>query len=269
MLTLLVITLLTGLTLAVFLYVGGAFLQGYIYTEPSQDLYWQAPASGLVLAGFFFVWLYLIVNTQGASTRDIPYDTVFRFAPRVDRIPEPAKEIWAVKKNGAKVRYTSDRQGQTSWRYLDKSYSPGRPWRDDGVEAVEVVLDNENVIFKRVKGTQGSYGEYVSDTGWIMKEYGDGPTGIPTIFRWGRFLAILFLNFVHFLLWWLCLWLLMRFQWAHALGLAFVMWLIFTLMILPMLIGYAVETAERRATPPPPAVVWWDNQKIMCSRECA
>jgi hypothetical protein len=80
-----------------------------------------------------------------------------------------------------------------------------------------------------------------------MKEFDDGPNGMPSIFLWSRFLMTLFLNFGHFLLWWLCLWLLLRFQWSHALGLGFVLWLVFTLFFLPMLLGYAAEVAESNA----------------------
>jgi hypothetical protein len=227
--------------------VGALFLQGYIYTEPSAELFWQAPAAGGVMMVFFMLWGILIVNAEGASPRDIPYDTVFRFSPRVDRFPEePAKEIWAVYKDGTEKPYTRERRGQTNWRYVDTKVSPPRPWRDDGVTGVKLVIDNEPLHFKRVQGTGGSYSEYVSDNGWIMKEYGDGPTGNPSMFRWGRFLMNLALNFGHFLAWWLCLWLLLRFQWSHALGLGFILWLVFTLSVLPMLLNYAAEVAQNR-----------------------
>jgi hypothetical protein len=243
----LIVLVVTSVTLALFFYVGGTFLQGYIYTEPSQDLHWQAPAAGGVLAVFLMLWCVLVANAEGATPRDIPYDTIFGFKARVDLLPEPAREIWAVYKDGQERPYKRERLGQTTYRYVDPSYTPARPWRSDGVEGVLLVIDGEKYLFKRADSSEGSYGEFVNDKGWVMKEYDDGPTGMPTVVRHGRFLMTLFFNLLHFLLWWLCLWLLLRFQWSHALGLGFVMWLVFTLFFLPMLLGQAAEVAESNA----------------------
>ena len=249
MLTLLLIVAVTGLALGVFLYVGSLFLQGYIYTEPSQGLRWQAPAAGAALMVFFMLWCVLIANTEGATPRDIPYDTVFRFSPRADLLKEPAKEIWAIQADGEKKAYKRKREvtgiGQISNRYLDTVFN--RPWRNEGITGVLLEIDGEKQLFKRVPGSDSSYGEFVNDLGWVMKNYEDGPSGVPSIFRWGRFLMNFVLNFGHFLLWWLCLWLLLRFQWSHALGLGFVLWLIFTLSFLPMLLNYAAEVAQSNA----------------------
>jgi hypothetical protein len=223
------------------------FLQGYIYTEPSQELHWQAPAAGGVLAAFLMLWCVLVAGAEGATPRDIPYDTISSFKPRVDLLKEPPLEIWAVYKDGQEKRYKRERLGQTKWRYADPNYTPSRPWRSDGVEGVLLVIDGEKYLFKRGPSSEGSYGEFVSDKGWVMKEFDDGPTGMPSVFLWGRFLMTLFLNFGHLLLWWVCLWLLLRFQWSHALGLAFILWLVFTLFFLPMLLSYAAEVAESNA----------------------
>jgi hypothetical protein len=246
-LTLLLIVAVTGLTLGVFFYVGSLFFQGYIYTEPSQDLKWQAPAAGAALMVFFMLWCVLIANTEGATPSDIPYDTVFRFSPRADLLKEPADRIWAVGKDGTEKTYKRERRGQTMWRYVDPSYTPSRPWRGEGIDGVLLEIDGEKQLFKRVTGSDGSNPEFVNDSGWAMKDYGDGPSGVPSIFRWSRFMMNFVLNFGHFLLWWLCLWLLLRYQWSHALGLGFVLWLIFTLSILPMLLNYAAEVAQSNA----------------------
>src|SRR5439155_8961007 len=60
--------------------------------------------------------------------------------------------------------------------------------------------------------------------------------------RWGLLWGNLFLNLIHFLLWFVCLWLLLRFQWSHALGLAVILWLIMTIFGVPALLA-KVETA--------------------------
>lgn len=245
MLTLLLILLITGLGLAVLLYAGALFLQGYIYTEPSRELYWQAPAAAGVLTLFLMLWCVLDANSPGAAPGDIPYDTLLRFNADANLMQEPAKEIWAVNKDGDKKLYTRERLGQNSYRYVDAAVAPKRPWRGDGVDSVELMIDGEPRVFKRAKSTGSSYAEYVDDKGWSMRDYGDGPDGTPSAFRWGRFMMNIFLNFGFFLAWWLCLWLLMRFQWGHALGLAFVLWIMFTLTVMPMLLGYAAGVAAR------------------------
>ena len=66
--------------------------------------------------------------------------------------------------------------------------------------------------------------------------------GQLSTFRWGVFLACAFLNFFHLALWFVCLWLLLRFQWSHALGLAVIFWLAMTVFGVPALLA-KVETA--------------------------
>jgi hypothetical protein len=197
------------------------------------------------------LWCMLVANAEGASATNIPYNTLFNFRADAYLLPEPATEIWAIKKGGDKKPFQRKGQvtgvGQTSYRYYDTSINPNRPWRNEGVEAILLVIGGENYLFKRNKNATGPYGEFVSDDGWVMIEYEDGPTGRPRAFRWGLFLMNLILNAAHFLLWWVCLWLILRFQWAHALGLAFVLWLLFTFSLLPMLLGQAAEVAENRA----------------------
>jgi len=51
------------------------------------------------------------------------------------------------------------------------------------------------------------------------------------------------LNFLHLGLWFVCLWVFVRFQWSHALGLAIIMWLVMTLAVLPMVFEQAGHRA--------------------------
>ena len=68
----------------------------------------------------------------------------------------------------------------------------------------------------------------------------------------------------HRLLWFVGLWVLMRFQWGHALGLAFVMWLTVTLVILPMLLDTAGTVAMEKRSPLGSPKAW-----ITCLPGCA
>ena len=64
--------------------------------------------------------------------------------------------------------------------------------------------------------------------------------------RSGVVAANLFLNVVHAILWFLCLWLLLRFQWGHAFGLACVAWLVLT-FFLPPLFKRTEDLAKQKA----------------------
>jgi hypothetical protein len=89
----------------------------------------------------------------------------------------------------------------------------------------------------------------VSRDGWVITERpgpDGGPSVVPYKFRWGRWVINLFFNFGHFAVWFIGLWLVLRFQWAQALGFAFVMWLIATLIVVPLLLEYAGGVAVNR-----------------------
>jgi hypothetical protein len=64
--------------------------------------------------------------------------------------------------------------------------------------------------------------------------------------------AVAAINLAHLLVWFLALWLLLRFQWGHALGLAFVLWIAMTLVIVPMLLDRTprkADSTKQSATP--------------------
>jgi hypothetical protein len=101
------------------------------------------------------------------------------------------------------------------------------------------------VRFERRK-TEGGYTEFVSADGWVMKA--DQNMGLPSAGTWGRFLLIVFLNLFHFGLWFAGLWLVLRYEWFHALGLSIALWLVMTILVVPMLLTMAGAVAEANAT---------------------
>ena len=56
--------------------------------------------------------------------------------------------------------------------------------------------------------------------------------------------ANIFLNLLHLIVWFAALWLILRFQWGHAFGLALALWLVVTFAIMPMLFKRAEDTAR-------------------------
>jgi len=209
-----------------------------------------------VLGGFLGVWCFLVAGSPDAEPLDIPYDVFWRFSPRVDMVKKPIAELWAVKKNDEKVKYVRQPVPPNKYEYRDTTLAK-RPWSSTGVKAIEFTHDGQQYRFEPKEVEAGSYPMFVSPEGWRMKVYETGPDGIPDIFRTGRFIANLTLNLVHLVLWFACLWLLLRFQWSHALGLAFCLWLLVTIVILPLMLSYAAQVAQNRhrasASADPPA----------------
>jgi hypothetical protein len=272
---LLVIVLVLGAGLLLVLWGGTLFLQGYLYTEPTPGLLWQAPAAAAALTVFLALWCLAVAFSDNATPSDIPYDTLFNFSPQVTMFKTPAKKLWAIKKGGKVVEYRLERIGQTKYRYVDTSYTP-RQWSSTQVEALELEgPDKQKIRFlSQVTTDSGIFGmsgptrrEFVSEDGWSMPDYDDagptgGPTGLPQQFRWGRFLLNLFFNFGFLALLFAVLWLVLRFLWGHALGLALVLWVVITLAVLPMVLDRAARAAQERQTAPvtEPAAAFFPRQ---------
>ncbi len=264
MASLLLILLVTGVTLAVLLYVGAIFFQGYFYTEPSAQVYWQAPAAGAVLTVFLTLWGVTVVNTDKVSPIDIPYDTLFRFSPQVDLLSEPAREIVVTYADNTVAKYTYRKApNQRGVIYFDANAAP-MTRNSKVISAIDMDAEGKKIDAKKPtiqfkplpkeQQTESFKFVYRSDDGWTMIDYGDGPTGLPRQFRMSRMMISLFFNLGHLLAWFLALWLLLRFEWGHALGFALVLWLVMTLAMLPMILGHAASVGQQRqATTATPA----------------
>jgi hypothetical protein len=242
---LLVFTLLF-LVLAVVLFVGALFFQSYIYTEPTAGLAWRAPAAAGLMAAFFTLWCLLVARSD-ASPGNIPYDTIFRFSPKVAMFEGPAPKFWAIRPDGVtKTPYIMRKGDDGRPEYVDaidkkKRYNPS------GVAAIELENKGATVRFEKVAAEQGSnYRTFRSPDGWVMQEFENGPTGEPSQSRWGRFFANVALNVLHAALWFVSFWLLLQFRFNDALGFALVISLIATVVLLPMILDQAAAMARDR-----------------------
>jgi hypothetical protein len=237
-LTLILLLLLIWFALVVFLAAWTLFFQGYIYTEPVSDLTWRAPAAGSALALFVCLWTVLACRAPGQ------YQTLFNFSNDDSR----SYEELTVTQGGKDEVYkkVSGKSGRLEYRRGDRPL-PSRP------DKITLTEDGQKATFEPDRDAKGNFKpagdstlRYHDDRGREMVE---GRLGEVNTTRTGRLLLNLLLNFFHLALWFVCLWLLLRFQWAHALGLAVVMWAVMTLFVLPPLLGKA-ETAAT-ASPPP------------------
>jgi hypothetical protein len=242
---LILIVLVIGLFLAGLLWAGTLYLQNYWYTTATSGAYWQAPAAAAIMTVFWLIWCMMNVQAPGASATNVPFDILFRFNPKGEYSKVPVEKLWSVKKGKETILYVRQRVSQNRYEYHDTS-DKKRPWVPDNVEEI-LIEDKDNpgqkMHFKRISAGTGSYRTYASDQGWEMNET---TLGSPSIFHYGRFMTNILLNLVHLVLWFLCLWLLLRFQWSHALGLAVVLWLVTTLTVLWYLLPQAGAVAAAR-----------------------
>ena len=257
MLSLFFVLLLTLVALTVVIWLGTFFFQGYIYTKPSQQLYWQAPAAALLLTIGYGIWCYAVALSSEANPTHIPINALHRFSPRVDMLSKPAPTLWAItleqkksatpNKESEPVKYKSVRDDQVHFHYEEDKPVGRRPWQPNGVIAIEIVQkDGAKLRFDKIPVEKYGYHEFVSKDGWTMMEDETGPSGLPTKFSKGLFLLNMFFNFGHLFCWFAGLWLLLRFQWLHALAFAAAMWLVMTLVVVPMLLDQAATVAAAR-----------------------
>ena len=248
---LLLVFVVLFVVLAVALYVGALFFQSYIYTGPVAGLAWRAPAAAGLLAGFFTLWCFVVTRSD-ASPGNIPYDTILRFSPRVDMFVEPAPKLWTLKADGTKTAYTRKVNDNLQPEYRDSK--KGSPYLPSGVVAIELEHNGSIVHFDKGVTEEGGYRFFQSADGWVIQEFDNGPTGIPWQSRSSRFLAVLGLNVLHAVLWFVCFWLLLQFRFNDSLGFAFVLTLIAIVVLVPMILDKAAIVAHERNAPSAPGI---------------
>ena len=234
--------LLVGIAVALF--AGTLLLQGSLYSEPVSNLFWRAPAAAVVVTAFAAVWCYIAFRSPGN------YNTIFEFSAASDR--EHFDHFWSTKR-GRENLYVSKRNSAGRFEYRDKDTN--KTWsRSDSEGVVEAIIiedsDGQKIRFEAELTPDGKFrapaGEpvrYVEVNG-KHRVMTDNDIGNITIARSGRVFANILLNFLHLIVWFAVLWLLLRFQWSHALGLAVVLWLIMTFAIMPMLFRRADEAGR-------------------------
>jgi hypothetical protein len=228
------------------LVLGTLWLQGYFYTEPATGLLWRGPAAGAALGLLLTLWCLLSFLAPG------DYDTLWSFSLRQKK---EFPDIKVVKGNET-LEYEMHRDPQRPQGRVEYVEKKTREKLLDKSKVAEIIVDEEGkeVHFKVQRWTEGSnkdqpkreQGEmhWVDDRGRVMAESDFGR--IYTL-QWVRLLLYFFLNVCHLLLWFGCLWLLLRFQWAHALGLAVILWLVMTIPVLPILLDKAAELGREQA----------------------
>jgi hypothetical protein len=242
--SLIVIVLVVWVALSLLLAAWTLFFQGYIYSEPVSAIYWRAPAAGTALTVFVVLWMildYRSVQERGDEGR---YQPLHNFSYRDT---ETYEHLWIIR-DGKKEQY--------DWRgnqYVNKSGRtlPERPTKviashkADGDEHVFEPKRDEKGNFKIEKDQPLRYYEKDNPSRYMEEGY----LGRISITHFSWLVMNLLLNFGFLAVWFVSLWLLLRFQWSHALGLAVVFWLVMLLFIMPMILKKAEDVRKERLPP--------------------
>jgi len=227
--------LLVWITLTLVLWFGSAWLQDFLYSEPAAQLFWRAPLAALLIVLWAGFWCQLDFRHPGRYPA--PYD--FSATER-----KSFDQLWAMRE-GKKVEYKRTPGSKGRPEFKESSF-PYRTWTR--AESVIVQEDGNEVVFEAERDKNHNYTiqpgrdlRYVDARGRVMTE---GSLGNLYTFQWGIFVTYALLNVVLLVVWFGALWLLLRFQWSHALGLAFIFWLASVLLVVPMMLAKAEEAAR-------------------------
>jgi hypothetical protein len=226
------------------------FFQAYIYSEPTPDLWWRAPAAGTALLLFLLLWVVLDYRTIDRNETIGRYRELQQFSFIKDE--DPPKELIIVR-NNKEEKFQLHRSPEGRREYRNGAVRlPSRP------DAVIIVEGDQRYVFQPDRDAKGKFKPGPDDMLHYHDERGremvEGFLGFVSTRQYGWLLGNLLLNFLHLVVWFLGLWLLLRYQWPHALGLAVVFWAVTTLFVLPMVLGFAERVAHERVAPPPTEV---------------
>lgn len=251
MLGLLLILLFVWVALLALFWASGSFLQSLLYNDPVEGLMWRSAVAATLVAGFFGAWCFLDYRYPGR------HDTLFRFSASDDK---RFSKLWAEKdKELVPYRERLSSQGERMPVRIDyvEVNPPYRPLERTGVIVVEE--DGQQVRFVAPRDENGVFITtragvliYRDDRG---REMSADAIGVVSVFHWDVFLINMVMNLVHVVLWFVCFWLVLRFQWAHALGLTAAAWIGAITFVLPLLFdrfeaaGRAKQEAAAQVAP--------------------
>ncbi|HYV34233.1 MAG TPA: hypothetical protein VE988_00930 [Gemmataceae bacterium] len=218
------------LVLTAVLWLMSQSLQSYLYTEPNGGFFWRAPAAAAVLTAFFWFWAMLNIWGSEATPTGvaIPYGVLWEFSNRIDVIAEPVPQFESKRRTSEQEVFKLDKglAGRVRYKRVDSD----AVWDAAGVEWVKFTHNGQHYDFRPDAERQDDYVVFVdANSGLEMREFEIGRVGYYSV---SRVLVYFLLNVAHLGVWLACFWPLLRFYFWHAIGLAFAMWLLFTVTIL-------------------------------------
>jgi len=237
------VLLLTFLVLSALLWGTTRLLQAMLYENVEADLLWRAPAAAAAITAYLGVWaLFNYIAAEPGQT-DLPFDNIFNFT--TEKVSERPITEFVAERGSAKVKYTRHDLSGSPPRHEYRSEPDRHLWspaRDRDVQAIVIKEGDKELRFK----ADPEHARFVEEDG--RRYLSDEGFGRITTPRGGGAFVRVLLNVLHFVVWFVCLWLLLRFQWLHALGLAVALWLVMTFVV-PFILKVGVEAKGAR----PPA----------------
>lgn len=256
-------------TVALFaLFWGGALVaQGYMYNQPVDRLPARAAAAAVLVGTFLSLWVAI---DRGAPGK---YDTFFEFGGETRK---EFDEFEAVRWSVPSGRFDADKDPPETTAKFKKApggkagafveVGSGQPFRQNDTSTMTAVLvvktdDGPPVRFKakmdvQTKADPNSQQKYrvatYTNDRVFVEENGSryikaDQLGVVYVPSTGTVFVALLINFLHMVVWFVAFWLVLRFNWGHALGFAAVFGLLTMLAIMPLL--FKPNRATQAAAP--------------------
>jgi hypothetical protein len=247
--------LLVTAALVVLFWAGTLLAQAWLYEQPADRLGLRAAVGGLALGLFFAFWCWLDRGSPGK------YDTLFNFGGE-DQVEFAAFD--AIRKTATgteqKVHYTRP-VGPGGVRGKTFTDPDGKVWSRSSSDYMTVAIlvkdkpDGEPVRYDaELAGNAYKYPAQLQFREANGRRYiNEGTLGLLFVPRTGVVIGALALNLLHLILWFVVLWLVLEFQWPHALGLAAGLWLAMMLAVMPVLFAQNRKSSPTPAVPTAPA----------------
>ena len=252
---------LLAFVLILFLWSGSMLLQGWWYQSPADRMPIRAAVSGSVMALFLTLWCLLDARSGGK------YDTLFEFSPM--EITEHDAFDCVMKNSAGQEMPPIHYQKRAGAKGSTADFVDGKsqPWKKNTSDSMAVAIllpEKDKPEPTRFNANLDAKGNFPQGAGELR--YVDAAGRYMTTDSLGRvyrkktgvLFANIFLNVLHFVLWWMVLWYGVRYSLWHAFSLAFVMWLFVMVAVQPVLFNQTrpTETRTAKAGPRIDASAW-------------
>ena len=263
--TLLIVLVLVTLVLFAMFLGGGLIAQGYLYQAPAERLPLRALAAALLVGLFITMWVWI------DSRNPRKYDTFFEFAPYETKTFDEMEAIRWVSPDGSKLKMDGSGNpsevvvkfkrgvGEKKNIFLDDAGQPfqlnssgktGVSYMTAAIrmkpapDAAEPVrFDAQLSKDKRTYVNSLDGRKFIEEKG--SRYVNADQLGVVYIPTTGTVVVALFINLLHFVVWFVALWLILQFTRGHSFITAVSFGLITMLLVLPLLFG-----PNRKAKPP-------------------
>lgn len=271
---LLVLVLVTLVLFAVFL-GGGLIAQGYLYQAPAERLPVRALGGAALVGLFITMWVWI------DSRNPRKYDTFFEFAPYETKTFDEMEAIRWVSPDGSKLKVDPSGNpvevpvkfkrgvGEKKNTFLDEAGEPfqlnssgksGQSYMTAAIKVKPEPTAPEGVRFnaqlskdKRTYVNSLEGRRFIEDRGSRYVQADQlGVLYVPTT---GAVIVALFINLMHFVVWFVAFWLILQFSRGHAFILAVSFGLLTMLLVLPLLFGPNRKPKALEEAPKPAAMV--------------